>query len=352
MAATALAGLPRVAHAQGSNTLTVASLGGEWEARERKAVIEPFEKETGIKVKVVAYSSPSQVIAQQKTGNIEWDAIQMSEGAMLPLATKGYFEKIDYDRIAKSDLEGIKGTANIASSQTPLHPNGVLNVFFTRGIAYGAKSFSAENHPRSWEQFWDTKKFPGPRSLAAFSGSSGPDLEFAVIADGVPKDKVYPIDIDRAFKSLDRIRPDIAKFWTTGAMAPQMLTDAQASAASAYLNRIGDLAVTGAPVGAEYNEGKLQFDFWCILKGAPNYDNAMKLIAYASKAEVQAALSMESFVSPANVAAFKFIPPDRARNLATSPENLPKQFLYNAEWWAAHVDEVQKRWTQWALATR
>jgi putative spermidine/putrescine transport system substrate-binding protein len=350
LAATAFSGFPRLGRAQGDpGTLTVASLGGEWEARERKAVFEPFEKATGVRVTVVAYSSPSQVIAQQRTGNIEWDAIQLSEGAMLPLVAKGYFEKIDYDRIAKADIAGIKEVAGLTSSRSDLHPNGVLNVFFTRGIAYNTKSFAHGSHPRTWAEFWDTKKFPGPRSLGAFSGSSAPDLEFALIADGVPKDKVYPIDIDRAFKSLDRIRPDIAKFWTTGAMAPQMLTDGQVSAASAYLNRIGDLTAAGVPVAAEYNEGKLQYDYWCILKGARNYDNAMKMIAFASKAEVQAALSMASFVSPANAAAFKLIPAERARNLATSPDNLSRQFLYNAEWWADHYGEVQRRWTQWAL---
>ena len=56
LAATAFSGLPRLGRAQGdAGTLTVASLGGEWEARERKAVFEPFEKATGVRVTVVAY---------------------------------------------------------------------------------------------------------------------------------------------------------------------------------------------------------------------------------------------------------------------------------------------------------
>ena len=52
--------------------------------------------------------------------------------------------------------------------------------------------------------YWDAKKFPGPRGMY-----NAPTyiLEFALIADGVPKDKLYPLDVPRAFKSLDRIKP-------------------------------------------------------------------------------------------------------------------------------------------------
>ena len=295
-----------------------------------------------MRVRVVAYSSPSQVAAQQKTGNIEWDAILIAKGAMLPLLAQGYFQKIDYDRIAKDDVGRIE-------PQSLIHPYGVLNIFFSRGIAYNTRQIPPGKHPKSWAEVWDTRTFPGQRSLGAFSGSLTPDLEFALLADGVAKDKLYPIDIDRAFRSLDRIRPHVAKFWTTGAMAPQMLTDGEVAVASAYMNRIGDMAATGAPVGAEWNEAALQSDYWCILTGAKNYDNAMKLIAYATRADVQAAWSQETLMGPSNSGAFRLLPPDRARNLPSSPENLARQFVYSDEWWAEHYADVQRRWDRWAM---
>ena len=353
VAGSALLGLPQLGMTRGNpGSLTVASLGGGWETMERKGLFEPFEKATGIRIKVVAYTSPSQVAAQEKTGDIEWDCIQISRGAMLPLAAAGYLEKIDYDRIAKDDMAGIEETMsklNGKSTELARHPNGVLNIFFTRGISYNTKLIKPSNHPHTWADVWNVKKWPGPRSLGAFSGSLTPDLEFALLADGVPKEKLYPIDIERAFKSLDRIRPHVAKFWTTGAVAPQMLSDGQVSVASAYLNRIGDLTASGAPVAGEFNQGEVQSDDWCILKGAKNYDNAMKLIAFASKAKVQAAVSMQSHVGPANVRAFKFLPADRAHSLPTYPENLVKQFMYDDEWWSGHFAEVQKRWTEWSM---
>jgi putative spermidine/putrescine transport system substrate-binding protein len=326
----------------GGGSLVAASLGGSLEAAQRKAVFEPFQKETGIEVTVVAYSSPSQAAAQQKTGNIEWDAILLSKTAMLSLAKQGALDKIDSDRIAKADLAAIQ-------PQSLLHDYGVPNIFFSRGIAYNTRLIAPDRHPRTWEEVWDVKKFPGPRSLGAFSGSLTPDLEFALIADGVAPNALYPLDVDRAFRSLDRIRPHVAKFWTTGAVSPQLLADGEVSVASAYMNRIGDLVASGAPVAMEWNQGELQQDYWCVLKGARNRDNALKLIAFATRDDVQAALSQETLMGPSNSDAFRHLGADRARALPSAPDNLARQFIYNDEWWAENYAAIQRRWEKWSL---
>ena len=65
--------------------------------------------------------------------------------------------------------------------------------------------FAQGKAPLTWPDFWDAKKFPGPRG---YYNAPTYSLEFALIADGVPKDKLYPIDVPRALKSLDRVKPD------------------------------------------------------------------------------------------------------------------------------------------------
>ena len=345
-AAVGLIAAPAIVRAQasikGTGEIRVASLGGSFEEAQNRSVFEPFEKESGIKIRLIAYQGPSQVAAQQRTGNVEWDAIVMSKGAMLSLHKQGYMEKIDYDRIDKAELAGVP--------KELIHPYAVPNILFTRGICFNTKAIAVGQHPRSWAEVWDVKKFPGQRSLGAFSGSLTPDLEFALLADGVSIDKLYPLDVERAFKSLDRIRPSVAKFWTTGAMSPQMLTDGEISVGSAYINRIGDLIAGGAPLAYEWSQGNVQNNYWCILKGAKNYDNAMKLIAYATRARVQSTFSMATLMGPANLKAFELLPKERAQMLPSSPDNLTKQFIYNDEWWADNRAAVQRRWDQWALA--
>jgi putative spermidine/putrescine transport system substrate-binding protein len=51
------------------------------------------------------------------------------------------------------------------------------------------------------------RRFPGPRSLRNHPVDN---LEFALLADGAAMDKLYPIDMDRAFRKLDEIRQHVA----------------------------------------------------------------------------------------------------------------------------------------------
>ena len=52
-------------------------------------------------------------------------------------------------------------------------------------------------------------------------------IEAAFLADGVAPDKLYPLDLDRAFKKLDSIKADII-WWSAGAQSQQLLASAEA----------------------------------------------------------------------------------------------------------------------------
>ena len=65
---------------------------------------------------------------------------------------------------------------------------------------------------------------------------------------GVPRDKVYPIDIDKAFASLKTIKSDVVKWWTAGAMPAQLLADNEVVLATAWSGRIFAIQKGGAPV--------------------------------------------------------------------------------------------------------
>ena len=97
----------------------------------------------------------------------------------------------------------------------------VPHIIYSLLIAYdGAKSWPQRTAP------------PGPTS--GTSGSSrararcrpapgvamAATFECALMADGVDPANLYPIDWDRAFKSLDKIKPSILKWWKSGAEGP------------------------------------------------------------------------------------------------------------------------------------
>ena len=58
-------------------------------------------------------------------------------------------------------------------------------------LAYRTDAFKGAV-PKGWADFWDTKKFPGDRAMVGTSAGGWPEMEFALMAAGVPADKLYP----------------------------------------------------------------------------------------------------------------------------------------------------------------
>lgn len=81
---------------------------------------------------------------------------------------------------------------------------------------YNTKKYP--NPPQNWHDFFDTTKFPGKRALR--NAAEGGGYEAALLADGVPREKLYPLDYDRATKKLNTIRKNLV-FWDTGAQSQQ-----------------------------------------------------------------------------------------------------------------------------------
>ena len=77
--------------------------------------------------------------------------------------------------------------------------------------------------PQSWADFWNLKEFPGKRTLGRISQSV---LEAALLADGVPFDKLYPIDVKRALEKIKEIKSQTL-FWRTAVEAIEMMRAAK-----------------------------------------------------------------------------------------------------------------------------
>jgi len=91
------------------------------------------------------------------------------------------------------------------------------------------------------------KKFPGRRALRNHPIAT---LEAALMADGVAPDKLYPLDVDRAFRKLEEIKPNVTVWWTSGAQSAQLLTTAEVDMVMAWNGRITALTKEGAKVAS------------------------------------------------------------------------------------------------------
>ena len=315
----ALAGPAATALAGSGKELVVCSWGGTFDKALRQAYWDPFEKETGIKVIAVGPPRAAKVKAMVDSGKVEWDIVVAGYGIFGQCFKKGLLEKVDYKYFDQKTLDQLYPSAK--------QDFAVGTFYFSVVNAYNTEAFPTGQHPKSWKDFWDVKKFPGPRSLMSLDVAGASSWEFALLADGMPVGDLYnDYHLPRAFKKLKEIKPEVVKWWIQSATAGQLLNDKEAVLAAAYNGRIQNLIDKGAPLAIEWNEGMLWLEYLFTPKGAPNYDNAMKFMAFQARADRQAELSKIFSYGPVNKEAFAMLSPERAKTMPSYPDNAAKQF--------------------------
>ncbi|RKT13670.1 putative spermidine/putrescine transport system substrate-binding protein [Paraburkholderia sp. RAU2J] len=336
--ALAVAGsMPLAVRAQ-SRQIVVSDPGGPYTTAYREAFYDPFEKTTGIKVVSVARESQpvAQFAAMVQTKNYVWDVTTLTLSADIPyLEATGLLEPIG---LKTSDFPDIMPEA--------ITPNWLGVDVYSTVLAYRADKFK-DNGPKSWADFWDVKKFPGRRCLRR---SPLDTLEQALLADGVPLDKLYPLDVDRAFKSLDKIKPHINIWWTSGAQAMQAIQSGDVDMISTWNGRAQAAKDNGAPVTIVWKQGLYSIEGWAIPKGTPRADAARQFVRFCADAKRQAALTRTLAYGPTNRKSFETISKERAALLPTAPENIEDMRLPSPQWWEANRQKVTERFNSWIIS--
>lgn len=345
MAAAGLGGIGRRAAAQ-SGEVVVASFGGRFQDAQRKAIFEPFQAATGIRVVEATGISVAKIRTMVMTGNVEWDLFVAPASDLYVMAAEELLDPVDYSAIDPSLVAELPDAAK--------HEYGFGGIYVSQVIAYNTEAFpTAAQAPASWADAWNVEKFPGRRMFPAGNYSVTP-IEAALLADGVPMDEIYPIDLDRAYAALSRIRPHVAKWVTSSSAVPQALVDGEVSVGYANSARIGELKAQGAPVDFTWNEAIYFVDYWAVPKGAPNFGNAMKFMEFAARAEQQAALVREMKYGPTNPKALALLTAEEQAQVSSSPELLARQLRIDAGWWSSRDDSGRtqmernfEKWNRW-----
>ncbi|MFF7261038.1 ABC transporter substrate-binding protein [Streptomyces sp. NPDC008159] len=321
----------------GGKTVVVRDSGGSYGAALQKAIYTPFTQETGIQVKVLNLDD-APLLAQIKQGRPQCDLINNSMMSHLKYLGQNALEMLDHDRI-----KSVK-SAKIPEAQVTDHAIG--SSFYGQCIAYRTDAFGGRK-PESWADFFDTKSFKGGRAMCSPDGDL-PELEFALLADGVPADKLYPLDVDRAFKVLTRLRGDIKKFWDSGPLPGVLLSRQEVTMSTVWDGRIADLEKQGVPVTRQLNGMRRQFQGYAIAKGAANVDNAYLLMDFSLRAESQANLAKAFPSNPSSPVAYGKLTEDERNALAGAPKYYDKGFDTDVDWWLKNESAVTKRWLEWA----
>ncbi|MBA1145073.1 ABC transporter substrate-binding protein [Mesorhizobium neociceri] len=350
MAVGAMSYRPRRAAAQSAGEVIAMLNGGDYANACMEAYARPFEAETGIKVTPVADEfSLVKLQLMTSTNTVSVDVVPVSPGTTLLASQKGYLEEIDYSIYKADDLDAMLDFAKGS--------HGVGSIVYALCMVYNLEKFPADKpRPATWAEFWDVVKYPGVRTLPTGEyGEAGP-WEEALLADGVPAHALYPLDIDRAFSSLDKIKPHIRKWTATGSEIQQMLHDKVVDLAESYDGRAVALIDQGAQLEINRNQQKMTWESWAIPKGSPNPKNAQRFIEFMTRADRQAAFVQLMPYGPTNQNAFKLLPEAVARKFASHPDYAASSITMNSKWYnevgsdgKTNTDRIIQRWNEWIL---
>jgi putative spermidine/putrescine transport system substrate-binding protein len=336
--AAALLASPFISRGAGAATqLTIGDNGGPVGASFREAFYDPFEKASGIKI--VNVTQAVDPVAMIKVA-VDTKAYTIDVHLLTPTHR--------YRLMHPSDLlEPLDLTAADVPGIVPeyLKPNYMGTDVWATVFAYRTDKFPAAG-PQTWADFWNVDKFPGRRALYK---SPAVNLEAALMADGVAWDKVYPMDVDRAFKSLDRIKPHVDVWWASGAQSTQLLQSGEVDLLTIWSARAQTAIDAGAPAKIVWTGSVASLDGWAIPKGSPQVVAARQFVKFCADPERQAAYTTVMRNGPTNLAAYKVIPPDRAALLPTSPANRGSMLLYDDDWWGPNFAPVKQRFDAWLL---
>lgn len=328
-----LIGSSPLVRAASKRTLVAVSYGGAYQDAQRKAFFEPFAKETGVQIVEASPTDFGKIKAMVSSGNTIWDVVDVDTDWGFMAGNTGLLEPLDYNVIKVPTLD-----KNVVGEFS------VGDMYWAAVVTYNTSTFPAGKAPKNWADVWDTTKFPGPRSLENLGSRM---LPIALLADGVDPASLYPLDLERAFKSLDRIRSKVNFWFTTGSQSADVVASGQTVAGQAWSGRVVAARQQGRPIDMSFDQALMVGDSWIVPKGAPHKDVAMEFINFASQAERQAELAKLIPYGPTNPDAFKLIDKEVRLTLPNAPENNKTVVPLDSRWTAEHYAELVQRWNDW-----
>ncbi|SDI51770.1 ABC transporter substrate-binding protein [Pseudomonas panipatensis] len=325
LAGAVLASLSVMAQAE---TVTFSGWGGALQDAERKAYLEPAASALGIEIREDNMSGLSAVRAQVMSGKPKWDIVELGSSECAQAEEEGLSEPLDYSVIDKANVDLAVVSKNWVGSHA-----------YATVVAWAKDT----GHPvaHNWQQFFD----PQVKGARALYRQPWLTMEAALLGDGVAPKDLYPLDVDRAFKVLERIKPQVANWWSAGADSAQLLRSREVDFLAIWNGRVADVKSHDVQVDYSFDGAILSHDCLIVPKGAANKALAMKVIGQILTPESQARLATLIPYAPVNSQAYAtgIISAEQARRLPTSPENVDKVVMIDPHWWVKNQTALQQR---------
>ena len=335
--------------------ITVISWGGAYSMSQQKAYGDTWTKKTGGTIHWDSYNGGlGEIRAQVEAGNVQWDIVDVLPHEARVGCDEGLFEELPRDVFTPA-ADGTSMDDDIMVTV----PNAcvVPQIFWSYVPFYDETRFPGEK-PQGIEDFFDVEKFPGKRGIHTWPNAL---IEMALLADGVAVADIYSVmdteaGIDRAFAKLDTIKDHVV-FWSSGAKPLEFVKSGETIMALAYNGRIGAAILTeGEPFVTMWDGQVLEEEWLVMIKGTPNYDEALDFLIHASAPEQLAGQARWINYGPMRKSAFDIIAAgepwfntgvDIMPHMPNRDEVMARSIFADPEWWADNGDEIAERFTAW-----
>ncbi|UCI22818.1 extracellular solute-binding protein (plasmid) [Mesorhizobium sp. B2-1-8] len=299
--------------------------------------LKGFANDTGFVPATDAFCCGTSNLQQQvDSGNVKWSVLQLASQAEFEAAKKaGLLAKLDPKVVPTNKLE--PGTYDDHGFQA------FLNSFV---VGYLPASYpDASTAPQKFEDLFDTNSFPGKRCLFKYPEFAGL-LEGALMADGVPPAKVYPIDINRAFAKLAQIKSDIV-WYDSGSQATQLLANGTCKMAE-ILNGVAQSAhANGTEITIKWDHTVLVPAMMALPKNGPNQAAGQAFLGRMISNSQEGVNFLKHVAYPLPMK-YESVPEDVLK-WAPLEKNLNGTIVEDWKWYADNIKEVTDKFNNFLV---
>ncbi len=352
----ATAALSVVAGAVAADEMTIVSWGGAYSKSQLKAYDEPYSELTG--TTIIHDTSSAEAVAKlramNEANNVTWDVVDVVAADAIRLCDEGLAIEIDPDKDLAAAPDGTPASEDFGDL--------LVSSCFIPQIVYSTTfgyrtDMVGDTPPTKICDVFDLEKYPGKRALEKRPINN---MEWALLCDGVAKDKVYEVlgtdaGQDQALAKLDTIKDSVI-WWSAGADTPQLLADGEVVMGSTYNGRLFSVIVEqNQPVAMLWDAQVFDLDGWIIPAGlsAERQARALDYVRFATDTQRLADQTKYISYGPARKSSAPLVGKhaelgiDMAPHMPTDPANAKNTFLYNYEFWADYRDDIDAKFQAW-----
>ena len=296
-----------------------------WSGEVPDAVIQQFQKETGIKVNFSTYDSNETLYAKLKAvDNPGYDVIEPSSYYVDRMRKEGMLQPLDLSKIPSFKY---LDPAFLNQPYDPQNQYSVPNLWGITGIFVNKKYFDPDSVQR-WTDLWQ----PRFKNQLLMLDDVREVFPMTLLSLGYSPDDNNPAHIKEAYKRLLALRTNIKLFSSDSAAS--IITDEDATVGMTWNGDLFRAKVSNPNLVFIYPKDGfvIWVDCFAVVKNAPHQDNALKFINFMMRPDIALQSSMAYYYATPNLEAQKEMPADIRNNpMIFPPHDILKQGHFQAD---------------------